>query len=70
MRKRGKDSKKGSEPRGLLFQDGEVRITEGDVQKAVEDARERVGPELAELLTAQTMTDEEMDELGGSPEEQ
>jgi len=69
--KRSKDSKKGSKRRGVLFEEGEdVRITEADVSKAIEEARQRVGPELAALLTAPAMTDEEMDELEGLPAEE
>ena len=71
MSKRSKDSKKGSKRRGVLFEEGEdVRITEADVSKAIEEARQRVGPEFAELLTAPAMTDEEMDELEGLPAEE
>jgi len=65
--KRCKESEKRSKRRGVLFEEGDVRITEADVSKAIEEARQRVGPELAELLTAPAMTDEEMDELEGSP---
>ena len=70
MSKRSKDSKKGSKRRVVLFEEGEVRITEADVSKAIEEARQRVGPELAELLAAPAMTDEEMDELEASPAEE
>ena len=38
-----------------------------DVSDAVDKARERLGSELAELLTAEPMTEEEMDELEDSP---
>jgi hypothetical protein len=41
---------------------GGTRISRKDVERAIQDARERVGPEFAELLTAPTMTEEEMDE--------
>ena len=40
-----------------------------DVRDAIDKARERVGPELAELLTAEAMTEEEMDELEESVED-
>ena len=45
----------------ILAQQGDVKITKNDVERAIEEARERVGPEFAELLTAPAMTEEEMD---------
>ena len=68
--KRSEDTKKASKRHGVLFEEGDVRITEADVSKAIEEARQRVGPEFAELLTAPAMTDEEMDELEGLPAEE
>ena len=38
-------------------------ITNGEIKDAIEEARKRVGPELAELLTAEAMTEEEMEKL-------
>jgi hypothetical protein len=61
--KRRRGSGKDSRPEDILFEDGDVRITKDDVRRAIEEARERVGPELAELLTAPTMTEEEMDAI-------
>jgi hypothetical protein len=63
VRKRRKGPTKDSRPDDVLFDNGDVRITENDVRKAIEEARERVGPEFAELLTAPAMTEEEMDAL-------
>lgn len=54
----------------MLFEDGDVRITEGDVAKAIQEARERVGPEVAELMTAPAMTEEEMEEARRRQEEE
>jgi len=44
---------------------GNGGISKGDVEKAIEEGRERVGEEFAELLTAPTMTEEEMAEAEG-----
>lgn len=46
----------------ILYASDEVVITEGDVHRAIVQAAKRVDPELAELLTAAPMTEEEMDE--------
>jgi len=40
-----------------------ISLNGRDIQKAVDEARKRVGSELAELLTAEAMTEEEMDEV-------
>jgi len=45
----------------ILAEQGDTKLTKGDVRRAIEEARERVGPELAELLIAPAMTEEEMD---------
>jgi len=42
--------------------DGEFTITEGDVTRAINVGRQRVGPEFAELLEAEPMTAEEASE--------
>ena len=44
--------------------DGEFTITEQDVDRAIEEGRRRVGPEFAELLEAEPMTEAEMEEAG------
>ena len=49
----------------VLYQDEEVTITEGDVDRAIHEAGRRVGPEFEELLTAPTLTDEQLAKLGG-----
>lgn len=46
----------------ILFGSTEVVITEGDVQRAIVQAAKRLDPEVAELLTAPPMTEEEMNE--------
>ena len=46
-----------------------VRITQEDIDKAIQQVKRRVGKESAELLTAPAMTDEEMDALEEDPEE-
>ena len=45
-------------PPGVLYEDKELgfTITEADVDRAIEEARRRVGPEFAELLEARTAT--------------
>ncbi len=54
----------------VLYQDpdGEFTITEHDVDRAIEEGRQRVGAEFAELLEAEPMTAEEEAEAG-EPEE-
>jgi len=37
---------------GVLYEKGDVTITQDDVDKAVEEARDRVGDEFASLLVA------------------
>ena len=64
MKRRGsphKGTKAGAGDEDILYQQGDVKITKNDVERAIEEARERVGPEFAELLTAPAMTEEEMD---------
>ena len=41
----------------------EIEDLEEEVDKAIEEARQRVGDTMAELLTAPAMTQEEMDAL-------
>jgi len=54
--------KKGPPHNGdILAQQGDVKITKDDVERAIEEARQRVGDEFAELLEAPAMTQEEMD---------
>ena len=48
----------------VLFEDDDVKITELDVARSVKEAGKRVDPEFAELLQAETMTDEEVEEWG------
>lgn len=38
-----------------------IQITKKEIDEAIEQAKERVGPELGELLEAPAMTEEEMD---------
>jgi len=42
----------------VLFAEGDVTITEGDVERAIEEGKQRVGPEFAELLEAQPEAEE------------
>lgn len=44
----------------ILYESEDVVITEGDVNRAITDAEKRVGSEMAELLTAPAMSEEEM----------
>lgn len=47
----------------ILFEGDDFTITQADVEQAIEDGRRRVGDEFAELLTARTLTDEELEQL-------
>ena len=40
----------------VLFAEGDVTITEADVERAIEEGRQRVGPEFAQLLEAEPET--------------
>ena len=60
-----KDRKVRPSDEEILYQQGDVKITKDDVERAIEEARQRVGPEFAELLTAPAMTEEEMDAIEG-----
>jgi hypothetical protein len=66
---RSRAEKQGKErtPEGgeILAEAGGVKISESDVDRAIREARERVGNEFAELLEAPTMTQEEMDAIDG-----
>ena len=61
--KRRSRSKTSADSTGILAEVGGVTISESDVDRAIREARERVGDEFAELLTARAMTEEEMDAI-------
>lgn len=47
----------------ILYQDGEVTITEADVEDAISEGYERQGAEYADLLHARTLTEAEINSL-------
>jgi hypothetical protein len=51
----------------VLFESGDVTITEEDVARAIDEAGKRVGPEMVQLLEAPAMTQEEMVQLLEAP---
>lgn len=53
----------------VLYQDGDVTITEADVTRALYNAGARLGSEFAELLTAEPATAEEIAEAEGAENE-